>query len=361
MNVQAVINNIGFPNNIDQLRYFVEQVGQFNVEDVLMCETVEWTMPKWAVINDIVFFYHAVTAKDKIRHLEIQIQKNIDDLSDAEELMCGLNRARELYNLYGGKIFAVARVLGSPFLDDGEWQKNVHWKNGRTYAEIGEICVLEEPIPIGQFSKFIQISRQSAITAVVGDSFSKLKKLIALQNAIPSYLQESNAIPLPLNKINAENWIQLTQHFRRAFFLEIQFRRFYVDFLIKRIGDRKTFYSECTCYKRDQLTGYVDNGIRLNGKLCFVEVKLNFSAEKNFVYQLKKYCYVDRTTLEKGKCEYKDHIVQEFIIVIDTKQIGVFDVRLEQIDIICELDKIERESDIDYVKKRLKEKIFETK
>ncbi len=358
MNVQAVINNIGFPSDIEGLRYFVEEEGKCNVKGILEYSMVEWTMPRWAVKDDIVFFYHAVTAKDKIRSLEKQIELNRDDLYDAEDLMCGLEDAKKLYDLYGGKIFAIGRVLDEAFRDDGEWQESAHWSN-KIYAIIGGIHVLENPIASGTFSNFIKISRHGAITPVMGESFSKLKKLIASQNVIPGYLKASNATPMPLSKINEKNWLAETREYKRLFFLEAQFRQFYVNFLLKKIGDRKTIYSECACYKKENLLGYVDNGIYLEHKICFVEVKLNFDIEKDFIKQLKKYCYIDRTKLKKDKEEYKTSIVQDFVIVIDKEKIGVFDARSEQIDIICELDILTSESDLEQLKKKLKETIFD--
>ena len=71
MNVQAFISNISFPRTIEELRVFVEDVGQFNVEEILTCSETEWTVPKWAVKGDIVLFFHAKTAIQRIRHLKL--------------------------------------------------------------------------------------------------------------------------------------------------------------------------------------------------------------------------------------------------------------------------------------------------
>lgn len=56
MNVQAYLNNVSFPKNMEELDHYADQ---FDVE-VLMCsEWVEWTVPKWTVPGDIVLFFHA--------------------------------------------------------------------------------------------------------------------------------------------------------------------------------------------------------------------------------------------------------------------------------------------------------------
>jgi hypothetical protein len=50
-NVQAIINNISFPKTVDGLKYYVQEVEHFNIEDVFSFSVV-----KWGLTNDIVFF-----------------------------------------------------------------------------------------------------------------------------------------------------------------------------------------------------------------------------------------------------------------------------------------------------------------
>jgi hypothetical protein len=189
------------------------------------------------------------------------------------------------------------------------------------------------------------ISRQSAITSVFGEDFEKLKNVIAKTNKIPTYLAKSKAIPLPLNKINRENWMELTQEYRRMFFLEMQFRKFYVDYLLLEIADKKKIFSECACYKKGKLVGYADNGIWLNEKFCFVEVKLNFDAEHDFEAQLLKYTNVENTLLEKEK-KCSDNIEQNYVIIVDTTRIGLFDAQSRRIHIISNLDSLKSKTEL---------------
>lgn len=342
MNVQAIINNISFPKTIDELEWFIKEHGCFNVENVLYDGITVWTVPKWILPNDIVFFFHAKTAIQIIRKLEIELEKN-RELYDYEILMNGLKHARTLYDLYGGKIFAVSRVIGDPFYIEEE-SEIVHWR-GRIYAEIGYIQILANPIDISAFSDFIMLSRQSAITAVLGENFELLKKIISATNKVPRYFIKSKANPIPLNTINNKNWLKLTQEYKRSFFLEIQFRQFYVDYLLKEIADKKKIFSECACYKEKKLVGYADNCIWFNGKLCFVEVKLNFDTERNIIEQLIRYSDVESTILEKGKRSF-DNIERKYVIVIDTRSIGVFNALSKQISIIANLDFVKDKSDL---------------
>ena len=72
MNVQAFIDNISFPKNLEELEDFADE---FDVEQVLRVDETEWTAPKWAVEGDIVFFFHAKTAIQWITKLETRIKE----------------------------------------------------------------------------------------------------------------------------------------------------------------------------------------------------------------------------------------------------------------------------------------------
>lgn len=342
MNVQAIINNISFPKTLQQLEYFIDENKCFNVENILYDKTVEWTVPKWILPNDIVFFFHAKTAIDIIHRLKRELNFS-KELYRYNLLSDWLKRAEDLYHLYGGKIFAVARVKGTPFYYEETFY--LHW-NGKIYAEIEDIYVLENPVDISSFSDFIRISRQSSITAVMNEDFKRLKKTISETNKLPGYFIKSEATPIPLKEINSENWLELNQEYRRAYFLEIQFRKFYVDYLLKVISDRKKIFSECACYKNDRLIGYVDNCIWFDKRLIFVEVKLNFDTERNFVGQLIKYSNVESAVLENGRRCFTN-IEQRYVIVIDTQHIGIFDSLSKRISIVADLDMIKSKTDLE--------------
>lgn len=351
MNVQAFLNNISFPKSLDELELFVDG---FNVEEILSVDKTEWTVPRWAVKGDIVFFFHAKTAIQWIRKLETQL-KNKQAFLPAEKvqvLEAALKRARQLYNNYGGKIFAIGRVSGRPFYDRQEGDEIYHWSS-RFYAEINQIYVLQQPIDMAEFSNFLQVSPHSAITPVVGEDFEHLKALIATCNKVPIYLKNSKAIPLPLAKINAENWLQVTKTYRRLFTLEIQFRRFYVDYFLRILGEQKKFVTECECYKRGKRTGFADNAVKLNGKWCFVEVKLNVRTEAHLHDQLKKYCQVENVPLKRERALPQKNIWQNNVIVIDTENIYIYYLQSDQLLLVKSLDEIWTVEDIKKVQEVL--------
>ena len=170
MNVQAFVNNISFPNTLDELEYFADK---FNVEEILTVDETEWSAPKWVVPGDIVFFFHAKTAISRITKLETELRHEKDSFPEEEHewLWNALQRARGLYKNYGGKIFAVGRISGRSIYDLQEGDEIFHWSS-RFYAPIDRLYVLEHPLDISEFSDFIFLSRQSAITPVIGSDFN---------------------------------------------------------------------------------------------------------------------------------------------------------------------------------------------
>ena len=119
--VNAHINNIGFPKTIEQLEDFIYEHGCYNVEDVIN-EAADgytiWTVPRSSAVGDIVLYFHAKTAIQWIRKLETATKVLDPAMHDQKLLVEWLQRARELYSLYGGKIFAIGRIGSRPEKED---------------------------------------------------------------------------------------------------------------------------------------------------------------------------------------------------------------------------------------------------
>ena len=153
--VNAHINNISFPKSIEQLENFIYEHGCYNVEDVIAEASdgyTTWTVPRSSVVGDIVLYYHAKTAIQWIRKLEPATRVLDEAIYDKALLLEWLNRARELYELYGGKIFAIGRVSSRPEREDEG--NPYHW-SGRVFADIKDLFLLETPIDISEFNSFI--------------------------------------------------------------------------------------------------------------------------------------------------------------------------------------------------------------
>lgn len=350
--VQAYISNISFPNSLDEVYNYAHS---FDMEEVIRGgdageyyeeRKTEWTAPKWCKKGDIVFFMHAKTANNKIGKLKKELLRNRENYSDNDfwTIMNALIRAKKIHDIYGGKIFAIGRISGKPIYDKID-NANLHWKSN-IFAPIDDIFLLENLIDMSEFGVEIEVSRQSSITPIFGKKFELIKKLILRRNNIvEEYLKNSVAEPMPLHKLNDDNWLEIVNCHRRGFFLEAQFRAFYVDRFLKNLGDTKAFYKECGCKKENRCKTFVDNVIKLNGKYLPVEVKLSVSAEKDIRSQLTSYCNLKQLYLTTDKV-ISDNIYKDNVLVIDTDKIYIFFDKEGGLKEVFELDNIKSKDDI---------------
>ncbi len=374
--VQSYISNISFPTSLEEV---YDYSSKFNMETILAGDYeglsdnpedvyentikyesryTEWTAPKWCKKNDIVFFMHAKTANATISALKTELNRYKQEFSNGTYwiLLNSLIRAKGIYDLYGGKIFAIGKISGSTIYEQTHDQ-NLHWASN-IYAPIDSIFLLEKPIDISEINSQIKISRQSSITPVFGDDFDFLKSLILKKNKyVEDYFAESVAEPVPFSKLTDENWLDVLNQYRRSFFLEIQFRTFYVNRLLRFLGDQKTFYRECACYKEGCPTAYVDNVIKFNGKYLPVEVKLSVKAERDIIEQVSKYCNLDSLKLTKDK-EINAPIHHEHVLIIDTDHVYLYDHKNDRIESIFDLDNLERIADIEKLKNVVAQSLF---
>lgn len=345
MNVQAYILTLTYETTLEEL---IERIIDQKCDSITFLSLQEkedltaWVAPNWTTSGDIVFFYYAKSSLRTIRKL----QKDCEKLEDSNQYKLALKRvldaAEEGYSHIGGCIFAVGQIAGVPEIDESV--EHSHFKT-KIFAPTTNIVQLETVIPLECFSEYLQIGRRQSITPVLGETFERLKNDI-LEDTEIDYLEAAHAVPVPLRNISERNWLNATMDYRRKFFLEIQFRKYYVDYFLKVFGDNKTFYEECSCSRNGKHTGVADNCIKLNGKYVFVEVKLNTKTVWNFEEQLNKYCNVDKVNLTKEKTEEKENIAQDFVFVIDVEWFYIYIRKTQELKKIEFLNNIKCEYDI---------------
>lgn len=349
-NVSAFINNIQFSETLDEFRSDYIDCGRLFSGSTLLDDVTDgrtgWTVPRWAVTGDVCLFFCAVSVLAKIRHLR-SLMKQDSALMD-RILMQGLDEAEEFYRTYGGKIYVVGRVSGKPWYEDDDSGLN-HWKS-RIYADVDDLVLLDRPVGIGDFRDFIRLSRQSAITPVFGDRFERLKALIAARNDMPDWFLGSKSTPFPVGAVDRNNWLAVGKIHRHAFFLEQQFRDFWVDYFLERLGDQKTFYAECAAYGSGRYVGSVDNCIWLGGKLLCVEVKLDVGTEAHLEDQLSKYLNADEIAAGSRRIS-GNKLEKRHVAVVDRNGVYLYDGA--GLRMIAELDNIDDVDDIVTVRGRM--------
>lgn len=353
--VQSYVSNMSTASSLEEL----QQTQGFTLPENLMSAfDNEWTAPKWAKAGDIVFFMHSKTARSTITKLRSELIRKRDGIStaDYDRLMGYIGHALDIHAKYGGKIFAVGRICGGPEYVQPEDVVNevLHWKS-RNYSAIDNIHVLEHPVDISVFRDYIHISRGSSITPLFDTNFDKLRVDIGKENELPEYVMNSVARPIPLRLINDKNWIEIANDYRRCFILEEQFRKFYVDYLLRTIGDQKRFYTECRCQRSLMNDSFMDYVIRFEGKYLPVEVKLSVHAEPNLIGQVSKYVYNSKVFLE---CDGSRWITGDSfhvgkVLIIDTEKLYMFEAAKNRVDEIMTLDQVASEKDLISVRKTI--------
>lgn len=175
---KAFITNISFPKSLDEVLYFIEERGKFDVQEVMSADYVEWTAPKDVHVGDTAYFMHSKTSIDTIRRLRKELKQNKDEMEPAvyEVLVNALDEAEDLYVQVGGSIFAVGKVCDEIIIDDIAIKDGLHW-HSKYYAPINSIRLIEPPIHIDEFRDFITISRTGAITELGAGQETKLREL----------------------------------------------------------------------------------------------------------------------------------------------------------------------------------------
>ena len=287
--------------------------------------------------------------------LRTQVRKQLDpESSDAIQFEKSIADQLAFHKKYGGRIFAIGRINGVP--EKMTVDPIAHYKSNM-FCNINDLFLLDNPIHISEFNSFITISRLSGITPVFGENYDKLKAIISENNDVPEYFQYSYSTPFPHALVNEKNWMKLGLEYRYSFTLEVQFRQCYVNYLLKRLGDQKTIYMECPCYKGDKPITFVDNVIRINRKLLPVEVKLNINAESDLEGQCEQYCQLDKIVLRKDakQAVNMNNVIDDRVLVIDTFAVYMFFFKERSIKFIYDLDELKTDIDIQSLKNKVLE------
>lgn len=341
--VQAFIVNNTFPNSLHEILQDIECRGFLTIEILLQEKEVQWTVPRWCKLGDIAFFMLSKTSSARISALVTEFNKTKENYSIRERRILEetLLHERNIYKKYGGCIFAFARVEGSIIYESMDSESTSHWRSP-IYAPMNQLTLFEKPISIEEFREFITISRQNTITPVLGEAFDQLKDIIISNNDVPDFFKYLQATPVPLKNINKDNWITYGMEYRRHFFLEEAFRKYYVDYLLKELGDKKSFYRECKCYKISGNPPRVDNIIVFMGKYLPVEIKLSIHNEANIEGQVQQYCRLTKVILDK------DHNIENpleemystNVLIIDTEEVYLYDDKTRTIQKAYNLDQL---------------------
>lgn len=351
--VRAFITAFNSPSTINELISEYLLVGAYlDIELLLFSKFrenryIEWTVPKWAKPGDICMFYFAKTANEELRQVqkEFELKREYFDLSIELGLDTLLRRGWQYYETYAGTILAVGRVASIPYYLT-ELDESSHYKS-RLSAEIKDIVLLRNPLPISEFRDVVFITRGGTITPVLGREFDVVRSRIAEDNELPDYFLNCSTKPIPLREINSNNWMTVAHEYRAGFMLEQEFRACYVDYLLQSISDNGIVYRECRTRKTIKgrfKKGFVDNAILFNGKYLPVEVKLNVEAEAHLESQCESYCHLNNLFLTEEKSVSRKTVYGGNVLIVDTVGLYLYSSQTRAIKTIVNLDDISQET-----------------
>ena len=101
--IQSYIINISVPKTPEQLFNFMYTRGEYDLDAVFTQNYLEWTSPRWAKIDDVVFFMHAVCAHQHLRRVRKEIIAERDYYAKEEfnDAMSFLEHGLDLHKQYG--------------------------------------------------------------------------------------------------------------------------------------------------------------------------------------------------------------------------------------------------------------------
>ena len=98
-----------------------------------------------------------------------------------------------LYSKYGGKIFAIGRVVGALFEERHEDRDYIHWSS-MIYGVMYKFYNLTKPIEREQINDFIQIANKGAITPLNKEQCEKILNIIKENEGVDIPLQDEEMV-----------------------------------------------------------------------------------------------------------------------------------------------------------------------
>lgn len=302
--IQSCITTVSFPDTLDGLAEMVFRNSDSYDTDDLPTDLelllnfqpdwdLSWTAPKWFTQGDILFFYHAVKAKQRIRSLLKQAREVNDN-----ELIPVLTRADQLADRYSGRIFGCAEATSvSTSMSDNDLS---HFKS-RVFAPLRKVFIFDTPLSADRFANHVKINRQGTLTYLGKSEFEGLRHQLSIDQNLPDYLRQAEFSESGFRNINQRNWVSIISHEKTKFLHETQVRSYFIDYLLDELKDEGSpLLEECHCFRNKIGTGLADYFIKISGKWIPVEAKLNIKAEENLHRQLKKYIHIDSFIPTKG-------------------------------------------------------------
>lgn len=181
--MNGFINYVSFPRSARELKNKLDDDGMTDIK-LIFDGFFEWTVSPVAKKGDLVLFYHTASALNNIKKVEEEAKKE-DEIYDY--LKYDIKEAYEYYDKFGKAIFAIGVVGSDPEFDEDAFDYTTHFKE-RCFAPIRNSQILECPVNIEKFSKFLDIYKQTSKTPIDRQSLIEVLKIIKETNSLSDEL-----------------------------------------------------------------------------------------------------------------------------------------------------------------------------
>lgn len=185
--MRVFINYVSHPSSVEEFANKFKDCQELDMECLLNEDVVHWTVARHAEPKDIVLFIHTRSAGRHIANIEKEMQES----KDYAFLENFLQRSKDIYEKYGGKICAIGEILDIPFHFDDFGYEN-HFKS-RHFAAIGNICILENPIDTMEIANILDITKHYSSVPLKTETFDKIREVIQQTNKTPEYFDIAKA------------------------------------------------------------------------------------------------------------------------------------------------------------------------
>ncbi len=272
--IQACVTNVSFPTVLDGVRRMVRKNSALKADllvdmDVLHAYDAstgyEWTCGPWMRRGDVILFYHAKGAPERVKHLgEAGIRNPIKE---------ALVRSAQYASRYAGTIFAYG-ILADDAMQNGRYAAGNHFKT-QTCAPCSAVCVLQKPITPEEWSPLVQIKRRAPVTPLTRQQAREFRHRMAGPETQHLELRLVRFGDPAFGRVGGKTWLRIAQEPSR-FVYEHQVREYLAEPLLSELADRGyPVLSECRCFRNGRVAGVVDCCVRIRGRWLPVEIKLD--------------------------------------------------------------------------------------
>lgn len=329
--VEASIRSISLDKDVSIIlnRYF--ETKELSSIDKIFEQSLNFVqVPKTAKIGDIVFFYLSETSVDNMYNIKTQVEDSQEEIPEEYMEIIGqsLLKSQEYYEKFGKCIFAYTRVAGTRL--NSEISTELNKENTKElFAPIDNITLLDSPIPLKDLKLSVNISSLLGTNELLPGDFEKIKNHILeaeYASEMPLFFKLSKPTQTPVNSINTKNWIFTANEFRRRFITSFQLKKYFIDFLMDSLDEKKEAYKICKVLKPSTEPFLIDYVINFDEKLLPVVVRQNLSTSLDQDTLASNVCYPQKIILNEEKKLESDSsiLIQNKVLVIDMNTVYVY-------------------------------------